>query len=193
MDLMEDHRDVRLNDVFNKISDMLQAEQQAVTQPKAPATQGSPNHLLGVRDDMVSSSCEIALARRLESELRAAKSAQLSCGEVLLPSDLLSRVAVQVLSLAEDEPCGIRGCTLYVDFLSSTEFPEPRRIATVKCDPNTVSTFEVTLTLRQDPRSNGSWTNILPQFIKNLTRGGTIMISHSFDLNKKKLYRSYLE
>ncbi|XP_073993529.1 protein charybde-like isoform X2 [Rhodnius prolixus] len=147
----------------------------------------------GMRDDLVSSSCEVALARRLESELRAAKSAQLSCGEVLLPSDLLSRVAAQVISLAEVEPCGIRGCTLYVDFVSAVDYPEPRRIATVKCDPNTVSTFEVTLTLRQDSRSIGSWTNILPQFIKNLTRGGTIMISHNFDITKKKLYRSYLE
>lgn len=119
-----------------------------------------------MRDDLVSSSCEVALARRLESELRAAKSAQLSCGEVLLPSDLLSRVAAQVISLAEVEPCGIRGCTLYVDFVSAVDYPEPRRIATVKCDPNTVSTFEVTLTLRQDSRSIGSWTNILPQFIK---------------------------
>lgn len=33
MDL-EEHRDVRLNDVFNKISDLLVAEQQGVTQPK---------------------------------------------------------------------------------------------------------------------------------------------------------------
>uniref|UniRef100_T1HRQ5 Uncharacterized protein n=2 Tax=Rhodnius prolixus TaxID=13249 RepID=T1HRQ5_RHOPR len=167
MDLMEEHRDVRcLNDVFNKISDMLQAEQQAVTPPKAATAQSGAAQLLGMRDDLVSSSCEVALARRLESELRAAKSAQLSCGEVLLPSDLLSRVAAQVISLAEVEPCGIRGCTLYVDFVSAVDYPEPRRIATVKCDPNTVSTFEVTLTLRQDSRSIGSWTNILPQFIK---------------------------
>ncbi|XP_014239323.1 protein charybde-like isoform X2 [Cimex lectularius] len=145
----------------------------------------------GVRDDMLSWNCELALARRLETELRAAKSEQLSCGEVLLPSDLLQRVSSEVLSLAEVEPCGLRGCTLYVEFLPA-DFQQARRIATVKCDPNTVSTFELTLTLRQD-RSSGSWTNILPQFIKNLTRGGTIMISHDFDITKKKLYRSYLE
>ncbi|BES92715.1 Protein hook [Nesidiocoris tenuis] len=144
----------------------------------------------GVRDDMVTG-CVSALARRLETELRAAKSAQLACGEVLLPPDLLQRVAADVFALAEVEPCGIRGCTLYVEFLSA-DLQNCRRIATVKWDPNTVSTFELTLTLKQDPRS-ASWTSILPQFIKNLTRGGTIMISHSFDISKKKLYRSYLE
>jgi len=188
MDL-EEHRDVRLNDVFNKISDLLQAEQQGVTRPKLLQPSVGQNE---VRDDMVTGSCESALARRLETELRAAKSAQLACGEVLLPSDLLQRVAAQVLGLAEVEPCGLRGCTLYVEFLP-TEFQEPRRIATIKWDPNTVSTFELTLTLKQDPRSSASWTNILPQFIKNFTKGGTIMISHTFDITKKKLYRSYLE
>lgn len=117
----------------------------------------------GVRDDMVTG-CVSALARRLETELRAAKSAQLACGEVLLPPDLLQRVAADVFALAEVEPCGIRGCTLYVEFLSA-DLQNCRRIATVKWDPNTVSTFELTLTLKQDPRS-ASWTSILPQFIK---------------------------
>lgn len=49
-----------------------------------------------------------ALARRLEDELRAAKSAQLACGEVLLPADLLPRVARDVVRMAENEPCGLR-------------------------------------------------------------------------------------
>lgn len=49
-----------------------------------------------------------ALARRLEDELRAAKSAQLACGEVLLPADLLPRIARDVLRMAENEPCGLR-------------------------------------------------------------------------------------
>lgn len=32
-----------------------------------------------------------------------------------------------------------------------------------------------------------------PSCCRNLTRGGTIMISQGFTLEKKKLYRSYLE
>lgn len=119
----------------------------------------------GLKEEMVSGSCETALARRLETELRAAKSAQLSCGEVLLPANLLPRIASQVLSLSEVEPCGLRGCTLYIDF-ASADGSDLRRIAEIKCDDNTVSTFELTLTLRQDPRWSSSWHNILPQFLK---------------------------
>jgi hypothetical protein len=54
-----------------------------------------------------------ALARRLENELRAAKSAQLACGEVLLPADLLPRIARDVLRMAENEPCGLRSVVQY--------------------------------------------------------------------------------
>lgn len=141
-----------------------------------------------VSDDSEDGGACQALARRLEDELRAAKSAQLACGEVLLPADLLPRIARDVLRMAENEPCGLRGCTLYINFETEQEC---RRIGTVKCDPNTVSTFELFLTLSQDSRS--TWHSLLPQFLKNLTKGGTIMISPGFTLEKKKLYRSYLE
>ncbi|XP_063243487.1 protein charybde-like isoform X2 [Bacillus rossius redtenbacheri] len=138
-------------------------------------------------DDAEDGAATRALARRLEEELRAAKSAQLACGEVLLPADLLPRVARDVLRMAENEPCGLRGCTLFLNFETEQMC---RRIGTVKCDPNTVSTFELFLTLKQDATS---WHSLLPQFLKNLTRGGTIVISPGFTLEKKKLYRSCLE
>jgi len=128
-----------------------------------------------------------ALTRRLEDELRAAKSAQLACGEVLLPTDLLPRIALDIIRMAESEPCGLRGCTLFINFEGPDTF---RRIGTIKCDPFTVSTFELHLTLKQD---SSSWHSLLPQFLKNLTRGGTIVISPGFTLEKKKLYRSYQE
>lgn len=129
-----------------------------------------------------------ALSRRLEAELRAAKSAQLChSGEVLLPAELLPRVSRKVLQLADNEPCGLRGCTLFINFETDEEC---RRIGTVKCDPNTVSTFELYLTLKQDC---SPWHSILPQFLKNFARRGTIMISRDFALNKKKLFRSYVE
>lgn len=57
-----------------------------------------------------------ALAGRLQSELRAAKSQHLVCTEVLLPADLLNRVADEMVSMSEKEPCGIRGCTVYIEF-----------------------------------------------------------------------------
>jgi len=58
-------------------------------------------------EDLDSTACQ-ALIKRLEEELRAAKSAQLACGEVLLPADLLPSIATDVLRMAEYEPCGLR-------------------------------------------------------------------------------------
>ncbi|CAK9813048.1 Protein charybde [Anthophora quadrimaculata] len=126
-----------------------------------------------------------ALAKRLEVELRRAKHAQLACEEVLFPADLLPRIAKNVLSMAENEPCGLRGCTLFISFETDSVC---RRLSKIQCDPSAVSTFELYLTLKQD---HTSWRILLPQFLKNLTRGGTIMISRDFTLEKKKLYRSY--
>lgn len=127
-----------------------------------------------------------ALSSRLESELRTAKRRHLACTEVLLPADLLPRIASQMFELSEKEPCGIRGCTVYIEF--EDEPDNSRRIATMKTDPTTVSTFELYLTLRQD---RSGWTSILPQFLKNLARGSTIMISPEFALTKNKLYHTY--
>ncbi|KAJ9591960.1 hypothetical protein L9F63_001472 [Diploptera punctata] len=189
------HRDTKLRGVFNKISDIWQ-HQNSVSRPKMsteviesilPERFNVPIAGLSAKDSEEDSGATEALARRLEEELRAAKSAQLSCGEVLLPSDLLPRVARDVLNMAENEPCGLRGCTLFINFETDQMC---RRIGTIKCDPNTVSTFELSLTLKQD---SSTWHSLLPQFLKNLTKGGTIMISQGFTLEKKKLYRSYLD
>ncbi|KOC65898.1 Protein charybde [Habropoda laboriosa] len=87
--------------------------------------------------------------------------------------------------MAENEPCGLRGCTLFISFETDSVC---RKLSKIQCDPNAVSTFELYLTLKQD---HTSWHILLPQFLKNLTRGGTIMISRDFTLEKKKLYRSY--
>uniref|UniRef100_T1E2W8 Uncharacterized protein n=1 Tax=Psorophora albipes TaxID=869069 RepID=T1E2W8_9DIPT len=157
-----------------------QSFQQENSQPQEPATialTASPH------EDALQ-----ALAARLESELRTAKRRHLVCTEVLLPADLLPRIASQMFELSEKEPCGIRGCTVYIEF--EDEPDNSRRIATMQTDPMTVSTFELYLTLRQD---RSGWTSILPQFLKNLARGSTIMISPEFALTKNKLYHAYAD
>ncbi|KAJ8893897.1 hypothetical protein PR048_006498 [Dryococelus australis] len=163
------HHDSRLHGVFNKISDILQHQNSPTKQKMSseviesiqPERFNVPINELGWcgADDAEDGAATRALARRLEEELRAAKSAQLACGEVLLPADLLPRVARDVLRMAENEPCGLRGCTLFVNFETEQMC---RRIGTIKCDPNTVSTFELFLTLKQD---STSWHSLLPQFL----------------------------
>lgn len=101
------------------------------------------------------------LALRLQAELRAAKSRHLACTEVLLPADLLNRVAADMVDMSEKEPCGIRGCSVFIEF--EDEPGNSRRIASLEVGANTVSTFELYLTLRHDQTG---WTAKLPQFLK---------------------------
>lgn len=101
------------------------------------------------------------LSLSLQSELRLAKSRNLACTEVLLPADLLDRIATDMVQMAEKEPCGIRGCAVYIEF--EDEPGNSRRIASLQCGAGTVATFELYLTLRND---QSGWTAKLPQFLK---------------------------
>uniref|UniRef100_T1JD12 Uncharacterized protein n=1 Tax=Strigamia maritima TaxID=126957 RepID=T1JD12_STRMM len=137
------------------------------------------------------------LSRLIESTLREAKDGTLSCGEVLLPAELTYRVARQAFLLAENEPCGLRGCVLLVNYHQDPSSPtsQPRRIGTVQYDPATVATFQLVLTLRKDLNT---WTNLrhlLPfkACLRKLGKTGTIIVSPTYTLVKKKLYRSRQE
>ncbi|KAI9587768.1 protein scylla-like [Glossina fuscipes] len=121
------------------------------------------------------------LSLRLLSELRVAKTRNLTCTEVSLPSDLTMRIATDIVRVSEREPCGVRGCTVFIEY--EEEPNNVRRIAKLKLDEEMVSTFEIYLTLRQDKRG---WTALLPQFIKGLSR--TVTISPDYTINKRKLY-----
>ncbi|XP_019870970.1 protein charybde [Aethina tumida] len=126
------------------------------------------------------------LAKKLEEEIRAAKRTHLSCGEVLLPCGLLQKISADILKISDSELCGLRGMTLYLLFEGEEDC---RRLSTLKLDPTTPSTFEIYLTFKQ---ANAGWT-FLPQFLKKITRGGTVIISTEYELTKKKLYRSFRE
>ncbi|XP_060521957.1 protein charybde-like [Cylas formicarius] len=128
-----------------------------------------------------------ALSKRLEAELRTAKRTHLSVGEVLLPNGLTRRIAQDMFHLADSEPCGLRGCVLYILFEGNGV---SRKLTTIQCDPTTPATFEVYLTLKQ---STAGWNSFLPQFLKKITRSGAVMISAEYALQKKKLYRSSLD
>ncbi|ODN00164.1 Protein charybde [Orchesella cincta] len=174
-----------------------------------------------------------SVSLHLEQCLRAAKKAHLSCGEVLLPPDLLTRVARDIIRMAETEPCGLRGGLILINFengsnssgqnsltssnnshrkdlhssnssLNSTSSSgssdsgstassqgstsNARNIGRVRWDAQTVTTFELHLTLREDL---APWYSRLPQILRNLTKGGTVVVSPAYTIAKKKLYRSH--
>lgn len=101
-----------------------------------------------------------ALSKRFAEELKKAKRAHFASGEVLLPTDLTKALAEDVFAMAEAELCGLKGCTIFINFESGEE---RRRLSVVDCDPLTPSTFELYLTLRQ---STNGWNHFLPRFLK---------------------------
>ncbi|XP_049947258.1 protein charybde-like [Schistocerca serialis cubense] len=139
-------------------------------------------------DGAESAAARDALSRRLEAELRAARGGG-AAGGIALPPALLLTAAEHVLQMATTEPYGLRGCTLYVDLETGKQPAERIRLATVKCAPDTLTTFELFLTLRQET----SWKAALPQFLKNLTSSGALLLSNDFTLKKKRLFRTYAE
>ncbi|EDV97122.1 protein charybde [Drosophila grimshawi] len=154
--------------------------------PASPLQSTSASRIGAIDNlDDVSASAVQELSQQLQAKLRDAKSEHLACTEVTLPNDLMQRIAAEIIRMSEREPCGERACTIFIEFESEPN--NVRRIASFKVDPDTVSIFELYLTLKQD---KSGWTSRLPQFIKNLTRSNTIVISPDFTLTKNKLYSS---
>lgn len=55
------------------------------------------------------------LAKVIAAQLRDAReNRRLVCRELFLPNDLLGNIAAKVRTLAETEPCGLRGCKFYI-------------------------------------------------------------------------------
>lgn len=121
----------------------------------------------------------------LMATLRDAKQRHLSATEVLLPCDILQRITLDMLRASDSEACGIRGANIRIEF--EDEEGERRVIATTNTDHHTVATFELCLTLKH-AHSRSKWISaIMPQFLRNLTKATTIVISRDYELRKEKL------
>lgn len=128
-----------------------------------------------------------SLIESIENTLKDAKTQDFDNGqvEVLYPVDLSSRVAEEIVRLAEDEPCGLRGCIIYICLEDKCN--NSRRLGKVRCDSTAVPTFEVTLTLKQD----SSWARLLPlKGCWKKLKNKAVVINSSYSLTKTKLYRS---
>ncbi|XP_030238704.1 protein charybde isoform X2 [Drosophila navojoa] len=166
------------------MSNVLQAAPQTTALPASPL-QSTPTSRLGAIDNLddVNAVAVQELSQQLQAKLRDAKSQHLACTEVTLPNNLMQRIAAEIIRMSEREPCGERACTIFIEFESEPN--NVRRIASFKVDPDTVSIFELYLTLKQDKRG---WSSLLPKLLKYITRSNTIMISPDFTLTKNKLY-----
>ncbi|XP_028849522.1 DNA damage-inducible transcript 4-like protein [Denticeps clupeoides] len=128
------------------------------------------------------------LAKMFENCLSRAKKTTLHCAEVLVPETLTRRIARDVLRLASGEPCGLRGCVLYVHLELENRC---KRLERIVYDASVVPTFELTLVFKQD---GSAWPS-LRDFLHIgacFTPGfrHALKLSPGFRLIKKKLYSS---
>lgn len=97
---------------------------EALTPSPASSNLSTPTeateHFGLAHDENVDATAVNELSQRLQAELRAAKSRHLSCTEVSLPWDLTPRIAADMIKTSEREPCGVRGCAIFIDFEDET-------------------------------------------------------------------------
>lgn len=120
-----------------------------------------------------------SVVRQLEFCLTAAKTSALHCQALLLPRQMTSRVARDVVRSSADEPCGLRGAFVKVyvetkDCLKSLGAFSP--------DPSVTSTFELSVVFKTD---QSGWP--LKHFFN---QGKVVKLRPEYRLIKRKLYSS---
>ncbi|XP_064618448.1 DNA damage-inducible transcript 4-like protein [Liolophura sinensis] len=108
---------------------------------------------------------------------------------LLVPSDLSSRIAQDVLRVSQNEPCGIRGCELFITLQDKSTC---RKMGVIDCDPSTVATFELYLTVKVDRRPSAIVKSMLISLQGRLVHGNsnsTKVLHPEYQLTKRKLHR----
>ncbi|XP_048419528.1 DNA damage-inducible transcript 4 protein [Stegostoma tigrinum] len=124
----------------------------------------------------------------IEQSLSEAKHGALRCFKLLIPDRLTAQVAEELLRLAADEPCGLRGAVLHL----SVEEPGGCNVVDrIVVDASLPPTFELTLVLRPEA---GLWSRIQdllssgPSFTPGYSQA--LRLSPHFTIIKRKLYSS---
>jgi len=130
-----------------------------------------------ILEDPTEALTRAVLRGRVEEEMKAA-----SQNNMVMPPSLLDQVADQVLFLAKDEPCGLRGSVLTVLWADVEE--EVQQLAQVKADTHTPTTHHLVLVLRPDP---ASWYTKMTRIFRSLGKR-RMVVSPQFDLFKRSLY-----
>ncbi|KAM4053787.1 DNA damage-inducible transcript 4-like protein [Anomaloglossus baeobatrachus] len=130
------------------------------------------------------------LVTMLENSLYRAKRAKLQCSKVLVPKELTTKVAQEALKLSLNEPCGLRGCIIYV-YLENNSKQEA--LDTLVYDCSVEPTFELKLVLKQDTQGWDYLRDLLitrtcfPQLFRSV-----IKLSPKFHISKSRLYFSVI-
>jgi len=139
------------------------------------------------------------LAGNMELLTRNLKQVLVRCSKVLdqgsnttlsLPTTIMNHILNQMVTLAEQEPYGVKGGTLVVMFSppsTSPTFPTPIKIGRFPLDPTKVSTYELHLTLQENCTVKARLANLIRKVQGKAVK---VVVSDKFVLVKKKLYRS---
>ncbi|KAG7176494.1 protein charybde-like [Homarus americanus] len=125
-------------------------------------------------EDPTESRTRLVLRGRVEEEVR-----KYTQNNIVLPPTLLDQVADHVLYLSKDEPCGLRGCVIFVAY----EDPElgEQCLAQVKADKNMPSTHFLVLKLKPDPTS---WYTKMARIFRSLGGKRRMIVSPKYELTK---------
>lgn len=147
-----------------------------VPMPEMQPLTGPPIVLLDTNSEHISSQLLGELKERLLN-------AVLSKMTLDFPSNLLHEISAHVIQEASLEPCGLKGCLIFIYFEGEND---RQYVNTLRCDPATIPTFELALTLRQSHQfKKGSWISSLVKRISVPT------VSTSYKLVKRRKYRLY--
>lgn len=132
------------------------------------------------------------VAQQITLSLQEA-STSLGCSKLVLPDMLLHNISQELLHLASNEPCGLRGALidLCVDRADQGCLCAVDQIAV---EATLVPTFQVTLVLRLD--ASGLWPKVQKLFKRSTSprvptkHQSTLKLSSGFRAIKKKLYSS---
>lgn len=119
------------------------------------------------------------VVRQLELCLIAAKPSALHCQDLLLPRQMTSRVAGDVVRSSADEPCGLRGACIKV-YVETKDGLKP--LGAFSPDPSVTPTFELSVVFRID-QSGWPLAHIFDQ-------GKVVKLRPEYRLIKRKLYSS---
>jgi hypothetical protein len=130
---------------------------------------------------------QLSLEMRLEAALHSSKENILHT-EILLPDDLLGRISQDIFTMSESEPCGLNGSTIFINLENRTEC---RKLCKLRLNGHVVSTFELYLTLKEDSQKWFNPKKLISVLEKYFTsKKNPVLLSDSYQIEKKKLYRS---
>merc|ERR1712156_503224 len=127
------------------------------------------------------------LAQKLEKEINNLFQRQSPTVLVGLISTT-KQVASHLIELSENEPYGVKGARVILKFRTSNG--EEQTMGSFLLDPNTMSTFEITLVLQQSQQ----FSTALRSWFGQITNGTkSVQVGPHYSLRKKGLYTSAKE